>query len=131
MNKQKLKDIPFRVLVVDDQEAIGAILSDYLTSKGYDVFYADNGDDALAYIKRVRPHLALVDVRMVGMGGIEVLGAIREIDANVGIIMITALEDEKMAKKSLELGAIDFITKPIDLEYLDASLIVKLSAMLE
>lgn len=128
---QNPKDIPLRILVVDDERQIGEFLHDFLTEQGYEVFYASNGDDALAFVKRVRPHVVLLDVRMTGMDGLEVLQHIMEIDPKAGVIMVTAMQEEDIGRQALQLGAVDYITKPIDLEYLETSLLVKLSAMLE
>jgi len=128
---KKLDEIKPRILIVDDDQKLGEVLSDYLTEKGYEVFYADNGDDALLYVKRTRPHIVLQDVRMSDISGIEVLKHIIEIDPKVGIIMITAHQEDELGREALMAGAIDFITKPIDFEYLDTSLMLKLSAMLE
>ncbi len=128
---KNLEDIPLRVLVVDDELQIGEFISDFLIEKGYEVFFADNGDDALLFVKRARPHIALLDIRMTGMNGLEVLKHIKEIDPKVGVIMITALQEEELGREALKLGASDYINKPIDFEYLDTSLMVKLSAMLD
>ncbi len=128
---KKLKDIKPRVLIVDDELRISEFIGEYLTEKGYEAFIADNGEDALDFVKRARPHITLLDVRMASMDGIEVLKRVKEIDPNVGVIMITALQDEELGRQALKLGAADFITKPVDFEYLDTTLLLKLSAMLE
>lgn len=130
MNR-KTEDIPLRVLIVDDEHQIGEFLFEFLTELGYEAFFADNGIDALKFIKRTRPHIVLLDVRMHGMDGLEVLQRIMEIDPNVGVIMVTALQEEDIGRQALNLGAVDYISKPIDLEYLETSLLIKLSSMLE
>ncbi len=128
---KKLEEVQPRVLIVDDEPRIAEFIGEYLTEKGYEAFVADNGQDALNYVKRARPHIVLLDVRMASMSGIEVLKHIKEIDANIGIIMITALQEEELGRRALKLGASDFITKPVDFQYLDKTLLFKLSAMLE
>jgi len=95
------------------------------------VFYAESGEDALRFIKRARPHMTLLDVRMSGMGGIEALRQMKEIDPKLGVIMVTALHEEEIGREALKLGAVDFITKPIDFDYLETSIMYKLSAMIE
>ena len=129
--KRSPEDVPLRVLVVDDERQIGEFISDFLIEKGYEVFYADNGNDALMFLKRVRPHIALLDVRMSDMNGLEVLKRIKQIDPQVGVIMVTALQEEEIGREALKLGASDYIIKPIDFEYLDTSMMVKLSTMLD
>ena len=127
----KLEEIKPRILIVDDEPQIGEFLGEYLIEKGYEAFFTDQGEEALEYVKRARPHILLLDVRMAGMDGMEVLRRAREIDPNLGVIMITALQEEELGRKALKLGAADFITKPVDFEYLDTSLLLKLSTMLE
>jgi len=127
----RLEEISPRVLIVDDEPQIGEFLGEYLLEKGWEVFFADNGSDAIHYVKRARPHIVLLDVRMATMSGLEVLKQIKKIDPHVGVIMITALQEENIGREALALGASDFISKPIDFDYLDTSLLVKLSSMLE
>ncbi len=125
------EDIKVRILIVDDEPRIGEFLDEFLTEQGYEVFFADNGVDALALVKHARPHIVLLDVKMSGMNGLEVLQRIKEVDTTTGVIMVTALQEEETGRQALRLGAVDFITKPIDFEYLETSLLVKVSAMLD
>jgi len=120
-----------RILIVDDERQIGEFLSEFLLEKGYEVFYADSGEDGINFVKRIRPHIVLLDVRMGGMNGLDALKHFKEIDPRVGVIMVTALHEEEVGREALKLGAVDYITKPIDFEYLETSLVYKLSAMLE
>ncbi len=122
--------IPSRILVVDDEEDICSTLADFLNEKGYEVFTAVTGEAALCLLKESRPHIMLLDIRMPGMDGIEILRHIRKIDSEVGVIMITAFHDIDIAQEALKLGASDFVTKPIDMPYLDTSIRVKIKAML-
>ena len=124
-------NIPIRILVVDDEPQIGEFIRDFLNEKGYQAFYVDNGEDALRFVKRARLHIALLDIRMSGMDGLELLRQINRIDPKLGAIMVTALKEEEIGKRALKLGAVDYIVKPIDIEYLETSLIIKLSSMLE
>lgn len=126
-----LSDIPVRVLVVDDERQVGEFLCDFLEARGFEVFYTDNGEEAIRIVKRARPHIALLDILMPGMSGLELLARIREIDPRVGNIMITALSEEELGRKSLRLGAVDYIVKPVDVNYLETSLLVKISNLLE
>ena len=111
-----------RILVVDDEPDAVELLTEYLTMKGYTVITASNGEEALRKVKEDRPHLVLLDIRMPKMDGIEALKKVREIDSEVGIIMVTAVHEEGMGRRGLELGAFDDITKPIDFQYLDRCL---------
>jgi DNA-binding response OmpR family regulator len=118
-----------RVLIVDDEPAAVELLSEFLTAKGYQVVTASNGDEALCKVKEERPHLILLDICMPKMSVLEVLRRVREIDQEVGIIMVTALHEEETGRKALTLGAFDYITKPLDLRYLEQSLWTKITLM--
>ncbi len=119
-----------RILAVDDEIEICAFLKLYLTKKGYEVFTAHNGEDAVKIVKEERPHVVLLDIMMPGMNGIETLKQIKEADKEVGVIMITAVKDEETAKEALKIGAYDYITKPMNLKYLDDVLMVKIAMMM-
>ena len=118
-----------RVLIVDDEPHAVELLSEFLTGKGYEVLTASNGDEALCRVKEERPHLILLDVCMPKMSGLEVLRRVREIDQEVGIIMVTAVHEEETGRKALTMGAFDYITKPLDLRYLEQSLWTKITLM--
>jgi DNA-binding response OmpR family regulator len=119
-----------RVLVVDDEPDAVELLQEFLTSKGYEVTTASDGEEALRKVKSERPHLILLDVRMPKMNGLEVLRQVRQIDKEVGVIMVTAVNEEETGRQALELGAFDYIVKPLDLEYLEKSLWYKVTTMI-
>jgi DNA-binding response OmpR family regulator len=119
-----------KVLVVDDEPEAVELLVEFLSSKGYEVLTAGGGEEALQRVKADRPHLVLLDIRMPKMNGIEVLQRIREIDPEMGVIMVTAVNEEEMGRKALELGAFDYIVKPLDLKYLERSVWYKVTTML-
>jgi len=118
-----------RVLVVDDEPQAVELLEEFLTAKGYAVVGASGGAEALHRLKEERPHLMLLDIRMPEMGGLEVLRRAREIDREVGIVMITAVNEESMGREALRMGAYDYITKPLDFDYLERVLWVKIAMM--
>jgi DNA-binding response OmpR family regulator len=118
-----------RVLVVDDEPNAVELLTEFLTAKGYEVIAASNGEEALRRLQEDRPHLILLDVRMPRMDGLEVLRRVREIDQAVGVIMVTAVHEEETGRRALQLGAFDYITKPLDLKYLEQSLWYKMMTM--
>lgn len=118
-----------RILVVDDEREVCKMLSKFLTNKGHEVCTALNGEEALTLVKKDRPHIVLLDIKMPKMDGIECLKQIREIDKEVGVIMITAVKQEEIGKKAMKLGAYDYITKPLSLKYLEDCLMVKLFQM--
>ena len=119
-----------RILVVDDDVEICRILRDFLTLKGYEVSITWDGVSALQQVKAVRPHIVLLDITMPGMDGITTLQEIKKIDATIGVIMITAVIDEDLAKRAITLGAYEYITKPVDFNYLDTVLMVIIADLL-
>ena len=105
-----------RILVVDDTPLNVKLLEDVLTVKGYEVFTAASGQEALAKIRGGSPDLVLLDVMMPGMNGYEVCRAIRE-DARTAllpVVMVTALDAKHERVNSLEAGADDFLSKPVN-----------------
>ena len=80
-------------------------------------------------MKEERPHLILLDVQMPKMDGLEVLRRLREIDKEVSVIMITSVNEQEIARQAIELGAFDYIVKPLDLPYLEQSLWYKITTM--
>ena len=115
-----------RILVVDDEIEACNVLNEFLSSKGHEVFTALDGPTALKEVHKVKPHMVLLDMIMPGMGGVDVLKKIKELDPHISVVMVTVVADQEQAKKTLELGAFDYITKPVDLKYLENVVMVKL-----
>ncbi|MEK6765734.1 MAG: response regulator [Planctomycetota bacterium] len=116
-----------KILVVDDEVWACDPIKRFLEKKGYDVTVAHSGEDALEKVKNEKPDLMLLDIRMPGMDGMEALRRIREFDKDVGIIMVTAVKDEGMAKDAIKKGADEYVTKPIDLNHLETTVLVDLT----
>jgi DNA-binding response OmpR family regulator len=125
------KDKPvLRVLVVDDDVTGCKVLGEFLRSRGYEAYTALDGPAAIAKVKEIRPHIVLLDIIMPGMGGMEILKEIKRIDPSVAVIMVTGVGDNEVGRRALELGAYDYITKPVDFNYLETVLKVKLIDLL-
>jgi len=107
-----------RILVVDDEAPIRESLSAWLQKDGYQVDMADSGQTALDCIADCLYDLYLVDIKMPGMDGLELLGRIKEIQADANIIMITAHGSIQTAVEAMKRGACDYICKPFDPEEL-------------
>ena len=114
-----------KILTVDDQMGIDSFFYEFFTVRNYEVFNALSGKEAIGIVKREKPRIILLDINMRGMDGIETLQKIREIDKDAAIIMVTGVKDEDVMKKAMELGANDYITKPLSLEYLDKVVLSK------
>jgi two-component system, OmpR family, KDP operon response regulator KdpE len=100
-----------RILVVDDEPQIRRIMRTELTSAGYEVEDAKNGEEALDKVRTFRPDLMLLDINMPGMGGLAACRSVRA-DTNVAIIMLTVHNTEAAKIEALDAGADDFVTKP-------------------
>ena len=100
-----------RILVVDDEEAIRELVGSYLRTEGFDVAEAVDGEDALSQIAQRAPELVVLDLRLPGISGLDVLREIRRTSA-MYVIVLTARADETDKLIGLELGADDYITKP-------------------
>ncbi|MBN2645775.1 MAG: sigma-54-dependent Fis family transcriptional regulator [Desulfuromonadaceae bacterium] len=108
----------YRVLIVDDEQLIRWSLEQSLKKQGYQVQTACSGEDALEIVRNESPDLVLLDIQMPGIDGIETLERIKEIDADISVIMITALGVLETAVKAMQLGAYDYINKPFNLDEL-------------
>ena len=102
------------VLVVDDEDVIRDFFSRALT--GYKVLTASSGEEALNIIRKDRPDLVLLDIKMPGIDGIETLRKIKEIDRNIVVIMLSAFSTLETNITAARLGAYTSIAKPFDLE---------------
>jgi DNA-binding response OmpR family regulator len=100
-----------RILVVDDEAGIRDLVGSYLRNEGFDVDEAVDGEDALAQFGRHPHDLVVLDLRLPGIGGLDVLREIRR-TSQVYVIVLTARADETDKLIGLELGADDYITKP-------------------
>lgn len=119
-----------RILIVDDDPDAQELLAAFVRRQGHTPLTAGDGPAALRALKAERPHVVFLDYEMPGMDGLAVLQAIRAVDREVGVIMITGVHEEAVGRQALALGAADFLTKPIDFAYLETSLWVKLAPML-
>jgi len=107
-----------RVMIVEDRADIRNLLRDYLELEGFAVEAWGNATDALDRLAEFRPRVVLLDILMPGLSGISALQQIRARGPEIGIIMVTGNGDEDVAKQTLTLGAFDYITKPVDFDYL-------------
>ncbi len=99
------------ILVVDDQSSVRTLLKDYLTSQGYRVVTANDGQDALFVARHEQPNLVLLDIMMPKMDGYQFLSAFRR-ENQVPVIVLSAKEEETDTVLGLELGADDYVIKP-------------------
>jgi len=112
-----------KILIVDDEQSQRDLLSGFLGKRGFDVHTAEDGETALKEYHHIFSPLAVVDMKMPGMDGIELLGRLKEINPFIQVIVLTAFGSVETAVKAMRAGAFDYLTKPV--EDLD-ELIVKL-----
>lgn len=107
-----------KLLIVDDQKGIRRLLSEVFLEYGYEIESCANGMKALETIPVFKPDLIIMDVKMPGLNGIDVLRKIRETDKNMRVIMMTAYGDQHYINQAETLGVARFIIKPFDLNKL-------------
>ncbi len=110
-----------KVLIVDDQNGIRILLTEVFGSEGYQTCQASNGKMALEIVKNDTPDLVLLDMKIPGMDGLEILKRIKKIDPNVKVIMMTAYGELDMIKEATESGVLRHFTKPFDIDELRAA----------
>ena len=105
-----------KLLIVDDQNGIRVLLTEVFSSEGYQTFQASNGKLALEIVRNEKPDLVLLDMKIPGMDGLEILKHIKKIDSGIKVIMMTAYGELDMIKEATELGALTHFTKPFDID---------------
>lgn len=109
-------------LVVDDEESLRNALGQYLRYRGYRVLLADSGEAALKELQQGGVALMLLDVRMPGMSGVDVVPEALDVEPDLAILMLTAVSDATTAAICMQRGAYDYLTKPIELNDLGAAI---------
>jgi ATP-dependent Lon protease len=111
-----------KILAVDDEENFLRLLSHTLQKEGYEVRTASDGPEALRKFEHERFDLALIDVRMTPMDGLTVLEDIKKRYPHTKVIMITAYPTNETRRLSLQQGAVQYLTKPIEIQDLKLSI---------
>lgn len=112
-------EIKKRILLVDDERDALKVISAILSDDGYEVYTATNGVDALNLFEEHNINVVLADLKMPGMGGMELLHKVREMDANAAFIIMTAYGSVDSAVSALKEGAIHYLIKPLNYDELD------------
>lgn len=125
--KEKRNMSKKRILIIDDEEDCCTMLKFNIeAATEYEALTATSGEAGLELIKTHKPDLVLLDIMMPGMDGIETLTRIKAAAPDLPVAMVTAVYKEAEAKKCFDRGAYEYITKPVDFEYLNTALLVKL-----
>lgn len=109
-----------KILVVDNEKDTCNTLGEILAEEGYQTFSALSGRSALSKVKKQKPDVVLLDIKMPRMDGVEVLRKIKKIDENIAVVMITAYGALDTAREAMRLGAFDYVTKPFDMNLIKA-----------
>lgn len=107
-----------RLLVVDDETEVADVLREHFEAT-YDVDTAPDGRKALKLIRARRPDVVLLDIKMPGLSGLEVMKRIQTVDPKPVVIVVTANEDTAVAAQAMTQGAFSYVPKPFDFQYLD------------
>lgn len=108
-----------KILIVDDEPKIQLLLTNYFSSRGNEVRAVNSGEDALEMMEFWEPDLVFLDIQLPQLSGIDVLKRIRVMKNGIPVVMISGFATENIAVKSLELGALDYINKPINFKRLE------------
>lgn len=123
-HKEVRKMEQIRVLIVDDELFVGELLKEYLSIKSYEALAVSNGEDALIVSEQFQPHIVILDIRMPGMSGMEVLKSIKAKSKATGVIMLSAYGDTETVDEAFQLGADHYLQKPMNLKHLVETLVL-------
>jgi DNA-binding NtrC family response regulator len=107
-----------KILVVDDEAELCELLEEFFSLEGFEVITAQSGEKALALFEAERPAAVVLDIKMPGLSGMEVLRRIKEADPPAIVIMVSAFGDVATIQEALQRGAYRYLEKPVDLEQL-------------
>jgi len=110
-----------KILIVDDQFGIRILLNEVFQKEGYQTFQAANGVQALDIVTKHDPDLVLLDMKIPGMDGIEILKRMKVIDPDIRVIIMTAYGELDMIQEAKNLGAITHFAKPFDIDDIRAA----------
>jgi two-component system response regulator (stage 0 sporulation protein F) len=105
-----------KLLIVDDQFGIRILLNEVFQKEGYQTFQAANGFQALDIVDKHSPELVLLDMKIPGMDGIEILKRLKAVNKDIQVIIMTAYGELDMIQEAKDLGAITHFAKPFDID---------------
>ena len=116
--KQQVQATPIRLLLVDDEQAFADVIAKRMARRNIAVTLAYSGTEALQALKKADFDVAVLDLKMEDMNGLEVLRIMKKMDPDLSVIMLTGHGSEEAAHNGIKLGAVDYLTKPCDFEEL-------------
>ncbi len=118
-----------KILIVDDQYGIRILLNEIFQKEGYQTFQAANGVQALSIVKSEDPDMVILDMKIPGMDGLEILKRIKKMEARALVIIMTAYGELDMIHEAMDLGAITHFAKPFDIDEIRAAVKKELAAL--
>lgn len=112
-----------RILIIDDDHNVRDVLSCFLEGLGFEVIQAVNGSSVMPLVREHRPDLIVCDLVMPGISGIQVLKQVKLEFPAQPVLMMSGIQEEEVAREALDLGALDYLTKPVSLETLETKFI--------
>lgn len=128
MKEDRMSDVK-RMLVVDDENEICDFLKTFFEERDFEVRTANSGEMAILAVEKLMPQVVLLDVHMPGMDGMTALKEMKKRFPAIKVIMVTALETREKIEEALRLGADNYITKPLSLEYLERDVQEKIAQL--
>jgi len=118
-----------KLMIVDDEKDVREFAANFFRRRKIDSIAAANGEEALAKLEKEKVDLVLLDISMPGINGVETLRRIKEMDKNIKVIMVTGTkpDEESIYKRCQELGAINYIHKPLEMDELERIVLKELS----
>jgi len=113
-----MASLPLRVLIVDDEEELVNALEERLNLRGFQAKGVTTGAEALSYLAETPCDVVLVDVKMPGLGGLQLVKKIKEERPKLGVILLTGHGSAKDAEEGMKLGAFDYLMKPVKIDNL-------------
>jgi two-component system response regulator (stage 0 sporulation protein F) len=118
-----------KILVVDDEKEICELTRSFLRKKNYCTLGATSRKEAIEIVKRDQPQIVLLDIRLGDESGLDTLRQIKEINKNIKVIMVTALNDEDSVAQAKSAGAEDYIAKPFTADFLEDIILKKVASL--
>jgi len=115
-----------QILICDDEEGVRESLR-VILGGDYELEFVSNGEEAIEYVRLRNPEVAILDIKMPKMNGLEALGRIKQLKSHVCVVMITGYESSDVAAQASRLGACGYLTKPFDRE----SILAQIKEILE
>ncbi|MBU0698157.1 MAG: response regulator [Proteobacteria bacterium] len=115
---QKERTASIKLLLIDDEKGFASVVAKRMSKRNIDVTQAHSGTEALQALRKADFDVAVLDLKMEDMNGIEVLKILKKMDPDLDVIMLTGHGSEEAAREGIEFGACDYLTKPCDFEEL-------------